>query len=62
MESLKDICSPSAIEQFARAFVVKMLTCPLGRSLEFSDEKHINALTVASSTMASVFSLWFNPS
>ena len=45
MESLKDYLLTERREQFARAFVVKLLTYALGRSLEFSDEKHINALT-----------------
>ena len=45
MESLKDYLLTERREQFARAFVVKLLTYALGRSLEFSDEKHIDALT-----------------
>ena len=45
MEALKDYLLTERREQFARAFVVKLLTYALGRSLEFSDEKHIDALT-----------------
>ena len=45
MEALKDYLLTERHEQFARAFVVKLLTYALGRSLEFSDEKHIDSLT-----------------
>jgi len=45
MEALKDYLLTERREQFSRAFVVKLLTYALGRSLEFSDEKHVNALT-----------------
>ena len=45
MESLKEYLLTERREQFARAFVVKMLTYALGRSLEFSDEKHLDELT-----------------
>ncbi len=45
MEALKEYLLTERREQFARAFVVKLLTYALGRSLEFSDEKHIDELT-----------------
>ena len=45
MEALKDYLLAVREDQIARAMVVKLLTYGLGRTLEFSDEPHVDALT-----------------
>ena len=45
MAALKAYLLEARGDQFARALVVKLLTYGLGRSLEFSDEPHVDALT-----------------
>ncbi|MDA7633796.1 DUF1585 domain-containing protein, partial [bacterium] len=45
LEELKDFLADQRSEQFARAFVHKMMTYSLGRTLEFSDEADIEILT-----------------
>ena len=45
MAALKAYLLEARGDQFARALVVKLLTYSLGRSLEFSDEPHVDSLT-----------------
>jgi hypothetical protein len=45
IEELKDFLLDQRSEQFARAFVHKLMTYSLGRTLEFSDEADIEILT-----------------
>jgi len=45
LEELKDFLLDQRSEQFARAFVHKMMTYSLGRTLEFSDEADMEILT-----------------